>query len=45
MQNELTRLRRSGNFVLVDQNPRVPSQEQRTIPNQEQRVINNGRNE
>jgi hypothetical protein len=45
MQNELTRLRISENFVLVDQNPRVPSQEQRRIPNQEQREINNGRNE
>jgi hypothetical protein len=26
IQTELTRLRRAKNFVLVDQNPRVPTQ-------------------
>jgi len=34
-KNEITRLRRDENFVLVDQNPRVLAKEQTIIPNQE----------
>jgi hypothetical protein len=45
MQNELTRLWRAKNVVPMDQNPRVPTQEQRKIPNQEKRVGNDGRND
>jgi hypothetical protein len=32
MQNDLTRLRRGENFAPTNQNPRVPSQEQRINP-------------
>jgi hypothetical protein len=39
-ENELTRLRRGENFSPNNQNPRVPTQEQRRNPLQEQRIKN-----
>jgi hypothetical protein len=39
IQNEITRLRRNGNFIL---NPRMPIEENRRNPIQEQRIIGDG---